>query len=259
MTMKDDICSSINIKSVIFASDYKLKRGEITLMITIVIPTLNAAESLPRCLSSLKIGTGIENRRIIISDGGSKDQTKDIAKAAGATVIEGPRGRGQQLAHGATVASTNWLLFLHADTYLSNNAAQAIDHFTQDPRNMLRAGYFQFELDDDSQEARKLEKHVARRCKKFALPYGDQGLLISRDFYNQIGGYKDIAIMEDVDFVWRIEKLFGKQALVMLDARATTSASKFQRNGYFIRSARNLFCLFLFWIKVPPRLIVKVY
>lgn len=228
-------------------------------MVTIVIPTLNAAESLPRCLSSLRIGTEIKNGRIIISDGGSKDQTKDIAKAAGATVIEGPRGRGQQLAHGASVASTNWLLFLHADTYLSNDAAQAIGHFTQDPRNMLRAGYFQFALDDHSEKARKLERQVAWRCKKFALPYGDQGLLISRDFYNQIGGYKHIAIMEDVDLVWRIEKLFGKQALVMLDACAITSAWKFQRDGYFKRSVRNLFCLFLFRIKVPPRLIVKFY
>ncbi|MEP2943336.1 MAG: TIGR04283 family arsenosugar biosynthesis glycosyltransferase [Hyphomicrobiales bacterium] len=228
-------------------------------MITIVIPTLNAAESLPHCLSCLEKMEQDKIACIIICDGGSKDATKNKAKANGAKVIETAPGRGQQLHQGALEAKTEWILFLHADTHLSSRAGKVIDRFITNPENKFRAGYFRFKLDDESNEARKLERQVAWRCEKFALPYGDQALLINRDFYNQLGGYKNIALMEDVDLIWRIEKLYGKQALVLLDADATTSAQKFQRDGYFKRSGRNLFCLFLFWIKVPPHLIVKLY
>lgn len=228
-------------------------------MITIVIPTLNAAESLPHCLACLKKMKQDENASVIVCDGGSKDATKNKAKANGATVIETAPGRGQQLHQGALAATTEWILFLHADTHISSDAHKVIDDFITNPDNKFRAGYFRFKLDDMSNEARKLERQVAWRCDKFALPYGDQALLINRDFYNQLGGYRDIPLMEDVDLIWKIEKLYGKQALVVLDADATTSAQKFQRDGYFKRSARNLFCLFLFWIKVPPHLIVKLY
>ena len=228
-------------------------------MITIVIPTLNAAESLPHCLRNLaNMGSGKTNP-VIISDGGSKDATTEIAGSAGALVIESEAGRGRQLHQGALNVTSDWILFLHSDTRLSSDAQNAIEHFIKNPQNKFQAGYFQFLLDDDSHEARTLERQVAWRCKTFALPYGDQGLLISRDFYTQLGGYKNIALMEDVDLIWRIEKIYGKQALVLLDASATTSAEKFRRDGYFKRSARNLFCLFLFWIKVPPHLIVKLY
>lgn len=235
--------------------DHRHKKGENAPILTIVIPILNAAESLKAALSTLS-----QNKwRVIVADGGSLDDTLKIARNGGACVIESPRGRGAQLHAGAQAATSEWLLFLHADTHLSDNAAEVIDRFIADPGNRERAGYFRFVLDVESTKAQRLERRVAWRCKKFALPYGDQGFLISRHFYNRLGGYKNIPLMEDVDLVWRIERLFGRKSLVLLDADARTSAEKFQHEGYFRRSARNLFCLFLFWIKVPPRLIVKVY
>lgn len=225
-----------------------------SLPVAAVIPTLNAAKGLAKTLASLP-----PVQDIIIADGGSQDATLEITQRHDARIIQTDKGRGRQLRAGARDARTDWLLFLHADTVLDERAGTAIAAFVANPENAERAGYFRFTLDSDHERAKRLEQKVRWRCRTFALPYGDQGFLISADFYNALGGYRDMPLMEDVDLVWRIEKARGKQALVELSADAVTSASKFERDGYLKRSARNLFCLFLFWIKVPPRLIAKVY
>lgn len=195
----------------------------------------------------------------MISDGGSTDGTLTFCRTSNLTVLTGKTGRGRQLANAANTTGGNWLLFIHADTVLDETAEEAIDQFINSTDAHMRAGYFRFKLDDNMPEARQLERRVAWRCKKFSLPYGDQGLLIHRDFYRTVGGFRNLPLMEDVDLVWRIQKARGKTALAELSANAVTSSEKFRNEGYFIRSARNLFCLFLFWIKVPPALIVRIY
>lgn len=225
-----------------------------TSSISVVIPTYNAAHCLGKTLDCVAaFGT------VIVSDGGSSDATCDIAKEYGATLIQKAKGRGAQLKAGSDAATTDWLLFLHADTQIEQKAIAAVHRFIQEPDNQQRAGYFRFKLDDDSPQAAKLENTVAWRCSKHALPYGDQGLLIHRGFLNALGGYAAIPIMEDVELVRRITKTHGDNALINLEADAVTSADKFLRDGYRWRSTKNLFCLFLFWLKVPPRLIAKIY
>ncbi|MEP1443285.1 MAG: TIGR04283 family arsenosugar biosynthesis glycosyltransferase [Hyphomicrobiales bacterium] len=222
--------------------------------LTVVIPTYNAAHSLGKTLDCVAT-----IRNIIVSDGGSSDATRDIAKTHGASVIQKAKGRGAQLKAGSEAATTDWLLFLHADTFLDQQALDAVFQFINAFENQQRAAYFRFKLDDDSPQATKLEEIVAWRCRKHALPYGDQGLLIRRDFLNALGGYKAIPIMEDVELVRRITKSHGETALINLEADAVTSADKFLRDGYKWRSTKNLFYLFLFWLKVPPRIIAKLY
>ena len=219
-----------------------------------IIPTYNAAHSLGKTIDCVAAFGSV-----IVSDGGSNDKTRDIAKSHGATVIQKAKGRGAQLKAGSEAAETDWLLFLHADTLLDQQAIDAVFQFIAAAENQQRAGYFRFKLDDDSPQASRLEDIVAWRCRKHALPYGDQGLLIHRDFLNELGGYKAIPLMEDVELVRRITKTHGETALVNLEADAVTSADKFQRDGYRWRSTKNLFCLFLFWLKVPPRIIAKLY
>jgi hypothetical protein len=144
-------------------------------------------------------------------------------------------------------------LFLHADTQLASGWPQAVaSHIHAYPD---KAAYFQFALDDASPAARRLERIVAWRCRAFALPYGDQGLLISRALYDALRGYRDMPLMEDVDFVRRI----GRKRLVPLACRAVTSARKFQRSGYLLRSARNLVCLGLYFAGADPRFIKRIY
>ncbi len=173
----------------------------------------------------------------------------------GATIVNAPRGRGTQLRAGAHAATTDWMLFLHADTALKSGWSHAVATHMQRTENEMKAAVFQFALDDPSPQARRLERMVAWRTRVLGLPYGDQGLLIHRTLYDSIGGFKDIQLMEDVDIIRRV----GKRRLAVLDADAITSAVSWQNSGWLLRSARNLVCLGLYFIGVPPAAILKVY
>lgn len=216
-----------------------------------VIPTLNVAAGLGRTLAAL----AGEVAEVILADGGSTDATRAIGEAAGARVIAAPRGRGSQLAAGAAAATAPWLLVIHADTIPGAGWRQAAEAFMSDPANAGRAAHFRFALDDRSPQARRLERLVAWRCRVLGLPYGDQGLLIPRAFYERLGGYRAIPIMEDVDLVRRI----GRSRLVALDAPFVTSAERWRQEGWWRRSARNLACLSLWFAGVPPERIAQLY
>ncbi len=218
----------------------------------VVIPTLDAAASLTRTLDSLAEGRDLL-AGIVVSDGESTDGTPALAAARGCRVVSGPRGRGGQLARGARAAPGDWLLFLHADTRLAPGWAAAAAHHMRE--NEGCAASFRFALDDDGPAARLLARAVAWRCCLLALPYGDQGLLIPRGLYEALGGYQSLPLMEDVDLVRRI----GRRRLALLPIAAVTSAARYRRAGYGPRVLRNLACLSLYGLGVPPRLIARLY
>ncbi len=213
-----------------------------------MIPTLNAAATLPATLAAVEDAPA----EVVVADGGSTDGTVAQARALGARVIAAPRGRGTQLAAGAAAAREPWLLLLHADTRLDPAWREAVRGAMADP---LRAGYFRFALDSADPKARRLERLVGWRCRVLALPYGDQGLLISRTLLDCVGGVRPLPLMEDVDLVRRI----GRDRLTALDAAAVTSAARWRREGWRRRSARNLACLSLYALGVPPRAIARLY
>lgn len=224
-------------------------------MLSVVIPTLNAERHLPRCLAALVEGAlaGLV-RDVVVSDGGSGDLTACIAEEAGATLLAAPRGRGPQLRAGAAAARGDWFLFLHADTVLDPGWSAAVERFIA-AGGAERAAVFAFALDDTGNAARRLEAMVRWRCRVFGLPYGDQGLLMSRAHYLRLGGYADLPLMEDVDIVRRI----GRRHLAYLPVRAVTSADRYRREGYWRRPLRNLGILALYLLGVPPRRLVKLY
>jgi rSAM/selenodomain-associated transferase 2 len=219
--------------------------------ISAVVPTLNEAVRLPATLAALSGGVG----EVVVVDGGSVDGTASVAARAGARVVSAEPGRGGQLAAGADAATGEWLLFLHADTVLDPQWRAEAAAFTADPGNASRAAYFAFALDDLSPAARRIERAVAWRCRFLGMPYGDQGLLIARPFYQRVGGFQPLPLMEDVDLVRRI----GRRNLVPLAVRAVTSAQRWRRDGWIARGARNLSCLSLYFLGVPPRLLVRLY
>jgi rSAM/selenodomain-associated transferase 2 len=221
--------------------------------IAVVIPTLNAAETLPQLLEAL-CSTAIV-REVIVVDGGSSDKTVYLARAAGAHVIDAASGRGTQLAAGASAASQDWLLFVHADCRLEPGWESAVDSFLASPEGKDRAGYFDFALDDATPAARRLERIVAWRCRVLGLPYGDQGLLIARSLYDTVGGFAPLPLMEDVDLVRRL----GRRRLVRIGIRCVASARRYRRGGYWRRPLRNLFCLSLYFAGVPPARIARLY
>lgn len=217
--------------------------------LTIVVPVLNAGATLGPTLAA------VAGSDIVVVDGGSQDDSLAIATDAGARVARAPRGRGQQLAAGAEVASGPWLLFLHGDTRLGAGWREAAQSFMADPTHRAKAAVFRFQLDDARWRARLFAWGVARRGRLFGLPYGDQGLLIHRDLYETVGGFKPLPLMEDVDLVRRL----GRSRLVFLPVDAVTSAARYWRDGYVVRAVRNLTCLALFLLGANVGLIRRVY
>ena len=221
--------------------------------LSIIIPTLNAADCLPACLDGLRSWSG--SKEIVVVDGGSEDKTVTLAHDAGAKVIPTERGRGVQLRRGGAAARGHWLLFLHADTILQPGWETEVRAFITDIGNRQRGAAFRYALDDTGPQAKRIERLVAWRCDRLRLPYGDQGLLVHSDLYATVGGYNPLPVMEDVDMVHRL----GRDRIFMFETAAITSAVRYMRDGWWARPARNVFCLFLYLCGLPPRWIAALY
>jgi len=228
-------------------------------MISVIIPTLNAEAGLAACMSALVPATvdGLV-REVIIVDGGSTDRTLLIADQAGARIVKSAPGRGLQLQTGFKAARFDWLLFLHADTVLETGWEREVGVFVERVevgRRPESGAVFRFALDDLGFMPRLVEWGVTLRTLVLRLPYGDQGLVIPRRLYDEIGGFRDLPLMEDVDIVRRL----GRSRTVVLRATAVTSAVRYRRDGYLRRIGRNLACLTLYYLRIPPRMIAKIY
>ena len=228
-----------------------------TPLLTIVIPTLNAAKTLPSCLAALRLAVraGLPHE-ILIADGGSSDSTAALAEQAGAHIVTAKQGRGRQLRAGGQAARGDWLLFLHADTILAGDWPGAIAGFIADPANRQRAAYARLAFDDDRPAYRLIAAAATLRSRLLGLPYGDQALLIHRDYYRSRGEYPPLPLMEDVALVRRI----GRRNLSPSHGvTAITSARHYRRDGAVRRVVRNLTCLGAYFLGMPPDRIARFY
>jgi glycosyltransferase involved in cell wall biosynthesis len=224
-------------------------------MISVVIPTLNAATGLPRCFDSLLEAAmrGLV-REVIVADGGSTDETLMLAEAAGAHVVSASNCRGHLMGKGAEVARADWILFLRPDTVLE--AGWEDEVFTFVERSSVdhpRAAVFRFAIDDFEPRSRRLESMMALRCWLVGIPSGDQGLLIPRRLYHKLGGFSRIEAMEDIEFARRL----GRKRIVMLRSRAITRAERFRTQGRM--HGHNLGMLVLSALRVPTPLLMRLY
>ncbi|WP_299627343.1 TIGR04283 family arsenosugar biosynthesis glycosyltransferase [uncultured Tateyamaria sp.] len=216
--------------------------------ISVIIPTLNAQADLSACLAALVEGldTGLITE-LVISDGGSTDETLKLADAWGANIVTGAPSRGGQLRRGCEGARGEWLLVIHADTVLDPGwSAVAAAHLTQ-----RKAAYFKLRFD---RGGRFVAAWANLRARVFGLPYGDQGLLISRRLYDAVGGFPNQPLMEDVALARAL-----KGQLVALDAIAVTSSAKYRAQGWARRGARNLWTLLRYFIGTDPATLARAY
>ena len=220
--------------------------------LSVIIPVLNAEGELALVLASLMAGleAGVL-RELVVSDGGSSDRSCEMAEAAGAFVVRGVAGRGGQMARGADVAGGEWLLFLHADTVLGDGWVEAVLAHMADDR---RAGYFRLRFAARGFWPAFVAGWANVRSGVFGLPYGDQGVLISRELYDAVGGYSDIALMEDVAMA---RSLRGQ--LCALPVEAVTSAVRYQEAGWLRHGARNLWRLVRYLAGVDPARLGRGY
>ncbi|MCB4378875.1 glycosyltransferase [Synechococcus sp. MU1644] len=216
--------------------------------ISVIVPTLNAEAALGPTLAALMEGVdGGLIAELVVSDGGSTDDTLKRADAWGANIVTGPPSRGGQLRRGCEAARAEWFLVVHADTVLSPGWSEVVSaHLGQ-----RDAAYFKLRFD---RGGRAVAAWANLRARLFGLPYGDQGLLIRRVLYARVGGYPDIPLMEDVALA---RALRGQ--LVPLDATAVTSAEKYRRQGWVRRGARNLWTLTRYLAGADPEALAAAY
>jgi len=212
--------------------------------ISIVIPTLNEAESLPATLASCKNAAVLE---VIVADGGSSDSTAIRAHSAGAHVLQAPRGRAAQMNMGAAEARGEVLLFLHADTLLPRGFGDEIGRVLREPGTA--AGAFRFRVQQTGLIYRLIERGVAFRSRCFSLPYGDQGLFLSRDVFHQVGGFPDLPIMEDFELVRR---LAGIGKIRISNLAAMTSPRRWAATGPLRMTLINQIVIVGYYAGVPP-------
>jgi rSAM/selenodomain-associated transferase 2 len=217
---------------------------------SVIVPTLNEAAEIGACVARLRaLGP---QWQVIVADGGSRDGTPQLAAAAGAAVVTAPRGRGPQLAAGAAVAAAEILVFLHADTQLPTDVTALLTQAFADPR--LQVAKFRLSFD----QADPLLRLAARMMWVDSLltSYGDQGIVMRRSLYQQLGGFREYPLFEDVDLFARARRL---SRVRVLPARVITSARRFRRHG----TLRQLLFDVLLWLQylagVSPHAIARRY
>ena len=194
---------------------------------------MNEANNLPLLLSDLSITR--DEGEIIIVDCKSDDRTIDVANIYGAKVYESKeRSRGLQLKIGANNSKGDWLIFLHADSRLTKDWLRKLKSVLKGNKNNIF--YFKFKINQKKITYRVLEIFVNIRSKYFKKPYGDQGLIIHRSTYFKNNGFKNIPLMEDVDFIRRLK---NKKILRQLNLPIYTSSRKWEKNNIFLQAIEN--------------------
>jgi rSAM/selenodomain-associated transferase 2 len=220
-------------------------------MISIIVPALNEASHLVQTLSALQALEG--EKEILLVDGGSDDDTVQIASKAGVRVFESARGRGTQQHAGALEARGNVLWFVHADTMPPVNAISSILAALSD--NSVAGGNFGLIFDGESRAARQLTT-IYPALRWLNLCYGDSGIFVRRAAYDAVGGFRSLMLFEDLDLLQRLRK---RGRFVHLNTRIVTSSRRFENKNFALMWIRWTALQILYWTGVHPNLLARWY
>jgi rSAM/selenodomain-associated transferase 2 len=230
-------------------NDMKIPSGRVS----IVVPTLNEADRLPHLL--MVLASELNLREIIVADGGSDDRTQLVALQLGAKVISTERGRGHALREGAVVASGDILLFLHADSiFPPGGLAAIVSALDRDQR--VVGGNFRVGFDVDTPFTRRLAA-VYGWIRPFPLYYGDSGIFVRRKVYDEIGGIKPMPLMEDYDFVRRLERA-GRTCRID-DPPLITSSRRFIDRPWPVALWGFTKIHLFYWLGASPEHLASIY
>lgn len=217
--------------------------------LAIVMPALDEEESLRRHLpAALAVAD-----EVIVSDGGSRDRTVEVARELGARVVTGPPGRGGQLNRGAAAATADVLLFLHADTTLPEDGARKVREAVA---RGASGGAFLLRFDVERPMQRLGSWLINWRTRLVRLPLGDQAQFATRAAFERLGGYRDWPILEDLDFALRLRRSGGME--IIADP-VTTGARRFIEQGAVRTVATNWLIWVLFLLGVSPHKLARLY
>jgi len=219
--------------------------------LSVIIPTLNESGTIGRTLRCLGRSEGVER---IVTDGGSRDHTCDIAAREGAKVLKVQGGRAIQQNAGAAVAKGRILVFLHADTMPPEAYAERIRAALDRPSTV--AGAFRFQTDDSRRVMRWVERLTNLRSKALQMPYGDQGLFMEKRIFDEMGGFQVLPIMEDFELVQRLRR---RGRIVTLPEAALTSARRWQRLGVARTTLINQIMIAGFLSGMPIHTLHRLY
>jgi rSAM/selenodomain-associated transferase 2 len=219
--------------------------------ISIIIPVLNEATIIKQTLGQLTQYSEIE---IIVVDGGSQDETVAIAKTSAKVITVIGKGRAGQMNAGANLAQSEILLFLHADTQLPPNFINLVTKTLQQHQTI--AGAFELVIDGSSRSLRWIEVLVRMRSHILSLPYGDQGIFVSKQVFIEAGGFNDLPIMEDFEFISRIKRM-GKIAIA--PAAVITSDRRWQKLGVWQTTLINQLMIAGYHLGISPIKLSQFY
>ena len=235
---------------------------------TVISPSLNEAHRVGEAIASAKRATS--GAKVIVVDGGSSDETTEVARKTGVEVIQCERGRGRQMNAGARRASGEYLVFLHADSTLPEDYAHIIAHdFERQSHRKGRVpewGAFAFKMSDDAKgRDRNAGATICRRVVEigtnirsavFGIPYGDQGFVIKRETFDAVGGFDEMPFMEDYAMARKLRK---RSAPVMLSAPVVTSARRWDSRGFVKVTLANQLIILGYHCGVPIDMLADVY
>ena len=217
---------------------------------SVIIPTLNAEGSLAKCLESIKTAGLFDD--VVVVDGGSHDHTVSIADKFLVKVIRAEKGRGRQFNEGAANVDGEILIFLHADTLLPANARLIVEQKFSDPKVSVATFALQF---DHPHWILSLYSCFTR-IDSIWTRFGDQGIVVRKSIFKELGGFPNIPLFEDVQF---LQKCRHKTRIYSLPSVVTTSADKFLRNGLVRQQLRNGRLIFKYLLGTSPETLCKEY
>jgi len=223
------------------------------LRISFIIPTLNEAEHVEWAVSRAWEAGACE---VIVADGGSMDDTVAIARRLTCRLVCCQvAGRGIQQNAGADVARGDVVLFLHADNWLEPQAGRQISQLLGDGK--WSVGAFAQAIDAEGPVYRWLERGNAMRARRLGLAYGDQGIFLRRELFQQLGGFAPVRLMEDVDLMQRLRR--RREPVAVLPGPIHVSPRRWQQHGVVQQTLRNWSLLTAFHLGVSPDYLAGLY